>query len=88
MGLKRRPCTRPCATRSRCPASFRNTLARGRHRPRHGETTPDGRPVFADDAGSRRRRHLPRRVTRGVARPLAAAPGPGRDTCLHMVPLP
>ncbi|MGW4895690.1 DUF6296 family protein [Kitasatospora sp. NPDC004240] len=48
-----------------------------------GETTADGQPVFEDADGTFRVE-----ITQGVARPLAAPPGPGRHTCLHAVPLP
>ncbi|MFB7676517.1 DUF6296 family protein [Kitasatospora purpeofusca] len=76
-----------------------NTLSRyavtlpgqpGRHGPPEviivhatGETTADGRPVFADAAGTFRVE-----ITDGIARPLAVPAGRSRHTCLLAQLLP
>ncbi|ARF83310.1 hypothetical protein HS99_0018465 [Kitasatospora aureofaciens] len=48
-----------------------------------GERTADGAPVYADEAGTFRVE-----IRAGAARPLDAAPGAGRHTCLHATALP
>ncbi|MFD9692519.1 DUF6296 family protein [Kitasatospora sp. NPDC059146] len=62
----------------------------GAHRPPEvvvvhatGELSAAGAPIYADDTGTFRVE-----VQAGVAKPLAAAPGPSRHTCLHATALP
>ncbi|GAA2974326.1 MULTISPECIES: DUF6296 family protein [unclassified Kitasatospora] len=47
-----------------------------------GDRTSDGIPIYADDTGTFRVE-----IQAGTARPLDAATGPGRHTCLHATPL-
>ncbi|MFB7616891.1 DUF6296 family protein [Kitasatospora sp. NPDC056181] len=48
-----------------------------------GGVTADGTPVYQDEAGA-----FQVAIAGDVARPLSTAPGAGRHTCLHAVPLP